>query len=530
MSCTDRFARQLALAFLIASAATSTAQQPIRYAPKPGSVFDYGVEFRLGKATDDKSSAVIDVTQRCRLRYTITEVDGDSWTATYATIPSLSGTRIGKATNYKTYIDRLRKRVAAGPPSTPMSTSTRLTPPGFPDPMERMQTLHERAHERAKIRLENHDTYHGIYQFCRGTIRVSRRGEVLKTTGQGLVPMLVGHIATVPLIQLPEDARQNAEFGYRETLTVVGQEVESNREFETSAAILTVVKKLPATADTPMAVFDFERELAGGATANVKVRISGHGKHLFSLDDNMPYAANFEAQLAGMLFLPYRSDKFSLRVGFHRLGGWRSEFFDNGLMPTDDAMSPENLRRLTDKEYSTIKREWKSAKGFSLPHVPFLLKCAPPPNDSAFRKSVATQRSAYEKELATLNIDAEVSSAQVKAKVRHSQLEGRIENIDNLIQWWKLQQRLAAKFPRDWTDESKSFSVRATMLGTSQSNVVLRRLDNAQSVSVPLARLCAADREFVSIFGLPVNSAGQVSPSEQQTAQPEDELSAFGDP
>ncbi len=59
------------------------------------------------------------------------------------------------------------------------------------------------------------------------------------------------------------------------------------------------------------------------------------------------------------------------------------------------------------------------------------------------------------------------------------------------------QPPIAAPQLREWTDSTGKFKVRATLVKVADGNVTLRKEDNKETV-LPLSRLSAADREFLT--------------------------------
>ena len=159
------------IAGIIALAPQSFAAAPV-YRPVVGQHYDYGIEFRIAEQAAEDRPAIED-RQRCRLRFVVTAIDAEGWTATYQTIP-FHGVKIpGSKESYQRSVQRSRDALDG---KGLASRSNTVGNPLADRLRERSQLIRQQF---ARIKVMKVDTYPGLFMHCSGNVRVSRQGEVL---------------------------------------------------------------------------------------------------------------------------------------------------------------------------------------------------------------------------------------------------------------------------------------------------------------------------------------------------------------
>ncbi|MGV3485160.1 MAG: SHD1 domain-containing protein [Planctomycetaceae bacterium] len=446
------FAR-LCTFILFAWASYGFADVP-RYQPSVGSSYDYGIECIIARTDVNRSPT----RQRCRIEFRVTECNDNEWRATYTTTPfSLSGPL---------------PKPASGTGTSPSQMPVR--PPGLPPPAFNFAEARERF-ERERQALP------GWLTHVEGSIRVRSNGECVEHTGLTRMPLLFGAVWAVPLTRLPENDSE-ASYSSKDVLdlTVLRQGDASTTE------AFSIHSYTPSPATDP-ALFKVERkvELAGGATAGESLRASGNGAADFSLAVSMPESGFVELQSEGLSFQG-QPGHHAMRVSFQRLDDWQRDLFDHFMVPTSGALDPQNLPRLSAVQMrELIALVTAKTPPRSLRLQVSLAGFAPPPQDSPLYKSFDT----------TLGRMANSPAAQADGRVRDMAGE-----MDRVFKHWQTVYRLATKVPRQWTDATGAFKVQATLVDRTVSDVRLVRIDNRQTIALPIARLSASDQEIVNTF------------------------------
>lgn len=76
-----------------------------------------------------------------------------------------------------------------------------------------------------------------------------------------------------------------------------------------------------------------------------------------------------------------------------------------------------------------------------------------------------------------------------------------------------------AAAPRQWTDSTGTFTVKAELVEVSKGNVVLKKEDG-ETITVPVDRLSANDRNYLTLRGSQRSSGGSTSPSTTEPSMP----------
>ncbi len=450
------------------------------YRPVLGQTYEYGIEYRV-TSNDRESNADFPSRNRTRLRLTVTAVDRDRWTADYESIPSINGRALTDQAASDQYLDSLRKRAEFNPfanqPSIdPMIDRLRM------QGQEMMKSMH-------RLEIANMEAYPGLFQYCHGTVNVNSLGEANEISGNGSMPFLAGHVVNTILVRLPTaDQSTSKSFSYKDVISFT-RRFGDRDPITTEASILNSLT--PRAAASPAQVaFNRDVEMAGGATGGFQLTRSGTGFWEFSETLGMPSTGDIEFKTDGFSF-GGRARPLNLRIGFLLLVDWRLDFYNANLTPTADALDPSNLPRLSPKQQNALKQYWSSDSMKQNTDLESMaMRSAPPESGSTFELMTQTARQ-HLREAAAKPGDQEPTSSDSK----------RIANgLDRTMARWTHLRELATKLPRTWSDASGSFSVDATLAGRQGDDVILRRVDNSQTLAVPLSRLSPNDVEFAKTF------------------------------
>jgi uncharacterized protein (TIGR03067 family) len=80
-------------------------------------------------------------------------------------------------------------------------------------------------------------------------------------------------------------------------------------------------------------------------------------------------------------------------------------------------------------------------------------------------------------------------------------------------------QSLLTAAPRQWTDSTGTFSVKAELVEVSKGNVVLKK-EGGETITVPVDRLSANDRNYLTLRGSQRSAGGATSPSTTESSTP----------
>ncbi len=462
--------------------ARSAAAQDAVYRPVVGESYQYGIEVRVVDVSGNRGPKSV-LNQRCRLRFDVTQSDAAGWTATYYSVP-FYGSKPWSRSSLQHWIESKRARLAR-PPEEDIAVPLGL-PPHAAEMHKRMR-LRSRLADQDFITKVDH--YPGLFQFCEGQISVSPQGEITQIVGPGNMPLLLGQIAKVPLMRLPPAGSAEPSFGYKDAF-------EFNANFgnddvrTTEASVLSVITPRKASGEGLVA-FDREFEQAGGTTAGIKILLSGSGFAEFSTELSMPYRGNSDFKFEGAPYFD-APGPFSVRVGYHYLDEWRQAFFDNGFLPTDEALSAEVLPRLESQHQLAMQRQLVGRK----PELDAETKqradvSAPPPYDSLLQQTLS-------KTLARLAEKEQSDDADEAKQARET-----ASALKSLSTRWDTLRHLATLMPRTWSDASGSFKVNAVLVSHADGRVTLQRKDNGQTITIPLNRLSETDIDFATTFGKP---------------------------
>ncbi|WP_442507507.1 SHD1 domain-containing protein [Novipirellula sp. SH528] len=462
--------------------ARSAAAQDVAYRPAVGESYQYGIEVRVVDVSGSRGPKSV-LNQRCRLRYDVTRSDAAGWTATYHTVP-FYGSKPWSESSLQQSIQH-RQKILARPLEEDLAMLGSLPPHA----VEMHKRIRIRARQTEQDFLTKVDHYSGLFQFCEGQVAVSTDGEVTQLAGPGNMPLLLGQIAKVPLMRLPPAGSTAPSFGYKDTFEFKAN-FGNDDVRTTEASVLSVISPRKASGEGLVA-FDREFEQAGGTTAGIKILLSGSGFGEFSTELAMPYRGNSDFKFEGA---PYFSapGPFSVRVGYHYLDEWRQEFFDNGFLPTDEALSPSALPRLESQQQIAMQRQLVGRK----PELDADMKqqagvSAPPPYDSLLQQTLSKVLVRF--------AEKEKSDDAEEAK----QAREVASPLKSLSTRWETLRHLATLIPRTWSDASGSFKVEAVLVSHNDDRVTLQRKDNGQTITIPLNRLSESDIDFATTFGKP---------------------------
>ncbi|KLU03789.1 hypothetical protein RISK_004196 [Rhodopirellula islandica] len=455
--------------------------QDVAYVPKAGQTFDYGIEFRIMERTEGERNP-IQVRQRCRLRFVVSESDSNEWSGTYRTIPFRGNKLMSSKEALATYHRRTRESYEAGP--------SNHFGPAPPDPgMARLQQVaSQRAaavqKEQQRRILYELERYPGLFQFCEGEITCTRSGAMRGRGSVGTLPFAAGPVAGLVFLQLPKDGKTQSGFSTRSVGKLNLVSSSSDQVAKSDLSVLSLLTPRESSQDAHLA-FDREVEISGGVTAGNKLTLSGSGMWEFSTEMGMPYAGSVDYQIEGASYVG-KADQFDLRIGFHYLDPVRAMLFDNDLLPTMDAFDASNLPRLTMKQQSEMTKHWE-----------------PRPKRSSYRPNLAVG-------VQLVQIASNSAPPPANSKLQRL-LEERLRDesdwkedihFESILSRWDSIRKAATKFPREWSDPSGSFTIQAMLQSVDQASVSLLRLDTRQVISVPLEKLSDEDVEFARTFGV----------------------------
>ncbi|EMB19246.1 SHD1 domain-containing protein [Rhodopirellula europaea] len=454
--------------------------QDVVYAPAVGETFDYGIEYRIVERTEGGRNPIM-VRQRCRLRYVVKSSDSEEWSGTYQTIPFM-GNKLANKGTLANHHRRTRESYESGPSNSFGSAS------GDPG----MARFHQAASERAEaMRKEQQrrtlyelERYPGLFQFCGGEIWCTTSGKIRGKGAKGELPFATGAIAGLIFLQLPNDGKTVSGFSSRAESELNFVSSDSDQVAKSRISIFSLM-----TPQNPMKeghlAFGREVEIAGGVSAGQQLTLSGSGMWEFSPEMGMPYAGSVDYKIDGASYIG-KATQFDLRVGFHYLDPIRAMLFDHDLLPTMEAFDAANLPRLTSKQQADMAKYWepRSKKSVFRPdralgvqYTQIATNSAPPPANSRLQRLL-------EKELED-----------------DSDWTNDIQ-FEQILSRWDSIRKAATKFPREWSDPSGTFTIKAMLQSVGKSDVSLLRLDNRQTISVPLEKLSEDDVEFARTFGI----------------------------
>jgi hypothetical protein len=296
------------------------------------------------------------------------------------------------------------------------------------------------------------------------------------------LPLLLGTVWSVPLIRLPE-ADSGKTYSSRDetgiTIARAGVVMKSEMFF---------INSFTRSESANPNLFAAKRsiELAGGTTAEQTLRASGDGKAEFSLLSHMPESGSIDVKSTGISY-GGRVDDFMTRLAFQRLNDWQSDLFNLYLLPTEEGLDGKNLPRLNEKVTSTLIELTKQQRPNFRSHLSIdLAGFAPPAEDAALYKAVA-------------GFIAKVD--RLPKNDSNRELQSLSKELNTVFLRWQAYRRVAMKVPRQWSDSSGSFRVRATLVSRTTDSVKLKRLDKDATINVPLTRLSPADQEIAKTFG-----------------------------
>ncbi|WP_372720193.1 SHD1 domain-containing protein [Novipirellula sp.] len=464
-----------------ANARSAFAQDAV-YRPVVGESYLYGIEVRVVDVSGSRGSKSV-LNQRCRLRFDVIQSEAAGWTATYYSVP-FYGSKPWSRSSLQDWIESKRARLSR-PPEEDIAV-----PPGLPPHAAEM---HKRMRLRSRLAdqefITKVDHYPGLFQFCEGQISVSPQGEITQIAGPGNMPLLLGQIAKVPLMRLPPAGIAEPSFSYKDTFEFKAN-FGNDDVRTTEASVLSVITPGKASGEGLVA-FDREFEQAGGTTAGIKILLSGSGFGEFSNALSMPYRGNSDFKFEGAPYFD-APGPFSVRVGYHYLGEWRQAFFDNGFLPTDEALSAEVLPRLESQHQLAMQRQLVGRK----PELDAEMRqradvSAPPPYDSLLQQTLRKVLARF----------AEREKSEDAEEVK--QAREVTSALKSLSTRWDTLRHLATLMPRTWSDASGSFKVDAVLVSHADGRVTLRRKDNGQTITIPLNRLSETDIDFATTFGKP---------------------------
>ncbi|GAB5512427.1 MAG: SHD1 domain-containing protein [Rhodopirellula baltica] len=454
--------------------------QDIVYTPAVGQTFDYGIEYRIVERTEGERNPIM-VRQRCRLRYVVKSSDSEEWSGTYQTIPFM-GNKLANKGALANYHRRTRESYEAGP------NHSFGSPPGDPG----MAHFHQAASQRAEaVRMEQQrrslyelERYPGLFQFCGGEIWCTTSGKIRGKGAKGELPFATGAIAGLIFLQLPDDGKTTSGFSSRSESELNFVSSDNDQVATSRISIFSLMTPRDPMKEGQLA-FDREVEIAGGVSAGKQLTLSGSGMWEFSPEMGMPYAGSVDYKIEGASYIG-KATQFDLRVGFHYLDPVRAMLFDHDLLPTMEAFDATNLPRLTSKQQSEMAKYWEPRsknsvfrpdRSLGVQFTRIATSSAPPPANSKLQRLLKQE----------LDDDSDW-----KNDVQFEQILSRWDSI----------RKAATKFPREWSDPSGTFAIKAMLQSVGKSDVSLLRLDNRQTISVPLEKLSEEDVEFARTFGV----------------------------
>ncbi|HBE64951.1 MAG TPA: hypothetical protein DDX19_19795 [Rhodopirellula baltica] len=454
--------------------------QDVVYTPAVGQTFDYGIEYRIVERTEGERNPIM-VRQRCRLRYVVKSSDSEEWSGTYQTIPFM-GNKLANKGALANYHRRTRESYEAGP------NHSFGSPPGDPG----MAHFHQAASQRAEaVRMEQQrrtlyelERYPGLFQFCGGEIWCTTSGKIRGKGAKGELPFATGAIAGLIFLQLPEDGKTTSGFSSRSESELNFVSSDNDQVATSRISIFSLMTPRDPMKEGQLA-FDREVEIAGGVSAGKQLTLSGSGMWEFSPEMGMPYAGSVDYKIEGASYIG-KATQFDLRVGFHCLDPVRAMLFDHDLLPTMEAFDATNLPRLTSKQQSEMAKYWEPRsknsvfrpdRSLGIQFTRIATSSAPPPANSKLQRLLKQE----------LDDDSDW-----KNDVQFEQILSRWDSI----------RKAATKFPREWSDPSGTFTIKAMLQSVGKSDVSLLRLDNRQTISVPLEKLSEEDVEFARTFGV----------------------------
>ncbi|ELP35110.1 SHD1 domain-containing protein [Rhodopirellula baltica] len=454
--------------------------QDVVYTPAVGQTFDYGIEYRIVERTEGERNPIM-VRQRCRLRYVVKSSDSEEWSGTYQTIPFM-GNKLANKGALANYHRRTRESYEAGP------NHSFGSPPGDPG----MAHFHQAASQRAEaVRMEQQrrtlyelERYPGLFQFCGGEIWCTTSGKIRGKGAKGELPFATGAIAGLIFLQLPDDGKTTSGFSSRSESELNFVSSDNDQVATSRISIFSLMTPRDPMKEGQLA-FDREVEIAGGVSAGKQLTLSGSGMWEFSPEMGMPYAGSVDYKIEGASYIG-KATQFDLRVGFHYLDPVRAMLFDHDLLPTMEAFDATNLPRLTSKQQSEMAKYWelrsknsvfRPDRSLGIQFTRIATSSAPPPANSKLQRLLKQE----------LDDDSDW-----KNDVQFEQILSRWDSI----------RKAATKFPREWSDPSGTFTIKAMLQSVGKSDVSLLRLDNRQAISVPLEKLSEEDVEFARTFGV----------------------------
>ena len=454
--------------------------QDVVYTPAVGQTFDYGIEYRIVERTEGERNPIM-VRQRCRLRYVVKSSDSEEWSGTYQTIPFM-GNKLANKGALANYHRRTRESYEAGP------NHSFGSPPGDPG----MAHFHQAASQRAEaVRMEQQrrtlyelERYPGLFQFCGGEIWCTTSGKIRGKGAKGELPFATGAIAGLIFLQLPEDGKTTSGFSSRSESELNFVSSDNDQVATSRISIFSLMTPRDPMKEGQLA-FDREVEIAGGVSAGKQLTLSGSGMWEFSPEMGMPYAGSVDYKIEGASYIG-KATQFDLRVGFHCLDPVRAMLFDHDLLPTMEAFDATNLPRLTSKQQSEMAKYWEPRsknsvfrpdRSLGIQFTRIATSSAPPPANSKLQRLLKQE----------LDDDSDW-----KNDVQFEQILSRWDSI----------RKAATKFPREWSDPSGTFTIKAMLQSVGKSDVSLLRLDNRQTISVPPEKLSEEDVEFARTFGV----------------------------
>ncbi|EGF28227.1 hypothetical protein [Rhodopirellula baltica] len=415
--------------------------QDVVYTPAVGQTFDYGIEYRIVERTEGERNPIM-VRQRCRLRYVVKSSDSKEWSGTYQTIPFM-GNKLANKGALANYHRRTRESYEAGP------NHSFGSPPGDPG----MAHFHQAASQRAEaVRMEQQrrslyelERYPGLFQFCGGEIWCTTSGKIRGKGAKGELPFATGAIAGLIFLQLPDDGKTTSGFSSRSESELNFVSSDNDQVATSRISIFSLMTPRDPMKEGQLA-FDREVEIAGGVSAGKQLTLSGSGMWEFSPEMGMPYAGSVDYKIEGASYIG-KATQFDLRVGFHYLDPVRAMLFDHDLLPTMEAFDATNLPRLTSKQQSEMAKYWEPRsknsvfrpdRSLGVQFTRIATSSAPPPANSKLQRLLKQE----------LDDDSDW-----KNDVQFEQILSR----------WHSIRKAATKFPREWSDPSGTFTIKAML-------------------------------------------------------------------
>ncbi len=466
----------------------SAHAQKAMFRPQVGQNYDYGVEFQISEA-GKKEFMTINETHRCRLRYEITKASDNGWTANYKTIPFFAG----RPAKSREYLDAWRQRIRDIDKNSIILSSKRPLNTGPNSQIvnrqnSQLESLSKKMQsESSRRKARQLDLYASFFSFCEGQIVADQNGNVVVQSGDGDLPVALGHIAKLPFVNLPANGEISGGFTSRDTnYWSHKKDPKSDDEVRAELNLLSLLEPRKASEQGIMS-FNRDVDASGGTDIGAKMILMGKGFWEYAPQIKMPFAGNVNYKATGISYLDLTRN-YNVSIGFHHLDALRAKLFDRGFIPSYKALEISHTPRLSPKQQSYLKSG-----------IETVLK------QTQFRLSIQ-----QEKEISSLR-DFAPLQAGTPLMLTLQKLDDRINNepkrqiftLQGIFARWDLMRTLATEIPRTWADDSNSFQIRARLVALDGLNVSLKRADNGKVVSLPVTKLSTADQEFAKTYGMP---------------------------